>query len=392
MSPDDDHESAVARWRASVRRASPALRHEPHSERLGSRYALVTGGAGFIGTNLAHRLLSQGRRVVLFDDLSRAGVEENVRWLRDIHGHRVELVVGDVTDGESLERAVSQACEVYHFAAQVAVTSSLEAPLHDFSVNAHGTIRLLECLRALDRPVPLIFTSTNKVYGGCEDIALVATAGRYGPVDPEVLIHGIGEGRPLDFHSPYGCSKGSADQYVTDYARTFGIPTVVFRMSCIYGPHQCGNEDQGWVAHFARCVLEGRPITIYGDGRQVRDLLFVEDLVDAFCAVRERIDALAGHVFNVGGGPDNAASVLDVILLLSRLSGRTPNLLFGDWRPGDQRYYVSDIRRLNALAGWRPQVGVAIGIRELYRWLDSAMAASVASGRPPANAAARLQS
>jgi CDP-paratose 2-epimerase len=266
----------------------------------------------------------------------------------------------------------------------VAVTSSLTGPVHDFEVNARGTLNLLESLRALERPPSVVFTSTNKVYGNCADVELIVEGRRYVPADLELRAHGVDERRPLDFHSPYGCSKGAADQYVLDYARSFGIPAAVFRMSCIYGPHQFGNEDQGWVAHFARQVVNEAPITVYGDGKQVRDLLFVEDLVDAFLLAQERMADIAGQAFNVGGGASNAASVLEVIDQLADLQGARPELTFGAWRTGDQRYYVSDIRRLQAAIGWTPRVDVEEGIPRLYEWLveSTAAPALAAAGRP----------
>jgi CDP-paratose 2-epimerase len=354
------------------------------------RHALITGGAGFIGTNLAHRLLSTGREVLLYDNLSRAGVDANVRWLRAIHGTRVQLVRADVGDRGSLERAVRGASEVYHLAAQVAVTTSLDAPVHDFEVNARGTLNLLECLRALEVPPPVVFTSTNKVYGCCEDVPLARNGSRYEPLDPRIRRRGISETRPLEFRSPYGCSKGTADQYVIDYARTFGIPAAVFRMSCIYGPHQCGNEDQGWVAHLARQVLEEQPVVVYGDGRQVRDLLFVDDLVDAFVLARRWMERLTGIAFNIGGGPENTASVLEVLERLSERHGRRPLTTFGDWRPGDQRYYVSDTRRFQAATGWRSRVGVREGISRLCDWLQEIPSEQAARGVAARAAASRL--
>jgi CDP-paratose 2-epimerase len=376
--------------RPSPTRARRPLRGLRPPRARQTRHALITGGAGFIGTNLAHRLLSAGRPVVLFDNLSRPGVLENVRWLREVHGDRVQLVKGDVADAPALARVVRGAREVYHLAAQVAVTSSLSGPLHDFEVNARGTLNVLEALRAVEVPPAVLFTSTNKVYGGCADIDLVADGDRYQPVDPDVRAFGIGEARPLDFHSPYGCSKGSADQYVLDYARSFGIRAAVFRMSCIYGPHQLGNEDQGWVAHFARALVHGGPITIYGDGKQVRDLLFVEDLIDAFLLAQEHMSNLAGRAFNVGGGPENTAGVLEVLKRLAAMHGAAPDVAFGPWRTGDQRYYVSDIRRLQAATGWYPRVGVEEGLTRLYEWLrESAMTSPLERSGRPARVAAR---
>jgi CDP-paratose 2-epimerase len=329
---------------------------------------LITGGAGFIGTNLAHRLLSAGRPVLLLDNLSRPGVERNLRWLRETHGDRVQWECADVGDASALRKAVRSATQVFHFAAQVAVTTSLADPGHDFDVNARGTLNLLEALRAVEEP-PLVFTSTNKVYGGLEDVLFRSNGRRYAPQDLNLGARGINEARPLDFHSPYGCSKGAADQYVLDYARTFGLPAVVFRMSCIYGPHQFGTEDQGWVAHFLIRALEGQPITLYGDGMQVRDVLYVEDLVDAFLLAQAQMSAISGQAFNIGGGPANAISLIELLELIERLHGRKPRVRSEAWRPGDQRYYVSDTGKFAAATGWSPRVGVEAGVGELYRWL-----------------------
>ena len=331
--------------------------------------SLVVGGAGFIGTNVADRLLSEGRSVIVFDSLARAGVERNLDWLQSKHGKKVEFVHGDVRDRAALRPAVERATEVFHLAAQVAVTTSLIDPIDDFERNALGTINLLEEIRRLDTPPPLVFTSTNKVYGGLEDVSLSIQDGRYEPENPLIRMRGIGEDRPLDFHSPYGCSKGAADQYVIDYARTFGIPAVVFRMSCIYGPHQCGTEDQGWVAHFLMQALKDAPITLYGDGRQVRDVLFVADLVNAFRLAMSNMPKLSGQAFNMGGGPENTISLLEFLDTIEELHEARPEVSFGDWRPGDQRYYVSDTTKFSNATGWRPEYSSRQGIEALYRWL-----------------------
>jgi CDP-paratose 2-epimerase len=333
------------------------------------RPVMITGGAGFIGTNLAHRLLSEKRPVLLFDNLSRPGVEDNLRWLAERHGDLVQVEVRDVRDFWAVKDALRRADQVFHFAGQVAVTTSLAGPLEDFEVNVRGTLNLLEALRSMKRPPPLVFTSTNKVYGGLSDVRLRQSGSRWEPEDDGLRGRGVSEARPLDFHSPYGCSKGAADQYVLDYARTFGIPAVVFRMSCIYGLHQQGTEDQGWVSHFVRRVVEGSPITLYGDGLQVRDVLFVEDLVEAFLLAQLGMERLAGRAFNMGGGPERTVSLLELVDLLGRLHGTEPRLLFDGWRPGDQRYYVSDTTRFSGETGWRPAVGVEEGVGRLYRWL-----------------------
>ena len=333
------------------------------------RWTLVTGGAGFIGSNLVDRLARVGRRVRILDNLSRPGVERNAQWLRRRHGDQVELRVGDVRDEVALEEALREVGTVYHFAAQVAVTTSLEQPRDDFQINLGGTFRLLEAIRRHQPRARLFFTSTNKVYGALPDVELRREATRYCPVSEVIRRHGISEDRPLDFHSPYGCSKGGADQYVLDYARTFGLETVVFRMSCIYGPRQFGTEDQGWVAFFLLRALAGETITLYGDGRQVRDVLFVEDLVEAFLACERRLPELAGQVFNVGGGPGNTVSLLELLDLIAELTGRRPEVEHAPWRTGDQRYYVSDTERLRNRTGWYPRVGVRSGVRQLLQWL-----------------------
>lgn len=331
--------------------------------------ALVTGGAGFIGTNLADRLLREGQRVRIVDNLSRPGVERNLAWLRERHGERLEVLRGDLRNRCVAAEAVPGVDSVFHLAAQVAVTTSLEHPMLDFDVNLTGTINLLEAARAQAEPPAFLFTSTNKVYGGLEDVELRDGGGRYEPVAGAIRRAGVSEDRPLDFSTPYGCSKGAADQYVLDYAKSFGLRTAVFRMSCIYGPHQCGNEDQGWVAHFAIRALDGEPITLYGDGHQVRDVLFVEDLVEAFLLARENIEAIGGRAYNMGGGPENAVSLLEVVERIGELHGEAPETSFGPWRQGDQRYYVSDARRFQQETGWRPRVGAEEGIERLYGWL-----------------------
>ena len=334
-----------------------------------SKPILITGGAGFVGSNLAHRLLSAGHRVRLLDNLSRKGVERNLRWLIETHGDLVDIEVPDVRNFSILKLAVKDASQVFHFAAQVAVTSSLVDPREDFEINAGGTLNLLEAIRATDNPPPLIFTSTNKVYGNLADVDFTKQSTRYAPADPVIRERGIAENRPLDFHSPYGCSKGAADQYVVDYARTYRMPALVFRMSCIYGPHQHGNEDQGWVAHFIIQSITGQPITIYGDGRQVRDILFIEDLVDAFLLGQQNMEKLAGNAFNIGGGPANSISLLELLDLLAELHGGDLSICFEDWRAADQRYYVTDTSKFRGLTGWAPRVGVNEGVRRLYEWL-----------------------
>jgi CDP-paratose 2-epimerase len=336
-----------------------------------SHSIVITGGSGFVGTNLAHRLLSSGARVVLFDNLSRGGVRENYQWLRRRHGNLVQLEVADVRNVEAVTRVIRTASAVFHFAAQVAVTTSVTHPRLDFEINALGTLNLLEALRLLHDPPPLIFTSTNKVYGSLSDMAFCESGQRYEPADHRIRDYGIDENQRLDFHSPYGCSKGTADQYVLDFARYFGLPAIVFRMSCIYGPHQFGTEDQGWVAHFLIQAIGGRRITLFGDGKQVRDILFVEDLVDALLLARERASDLAGEAFNIGGGVSNSVSLRELIALISDLEGAQPRLAWNDWRPGDQRYYVSNFFKFQAATGWSPKVNIETGVSRLHAWLQA---------------------
>ncbi len=349
--------------------------------------SLITGGAGFLGTNLAHHLLSAGRHVVVFDNLSRSGVEKNLTWLRRVHSEGLQVTLGDIRDRYALREALHGVKHVYHFAAQVAVTTSLIDPVSDFEVNARGTLNLLEEVRRLYEPPTLIFTSTNKVYGGLGDVTLRRNGNRYRPRDPGIEAAGIGEDRVLDFHSPYGCSKGTADQYVLDYARVYRLPAVVFRMSCIYGPHQYGTEDQGWVVHFLIRALERQPITIYGDGKQVRDVLFVDDLLEAFEQALAHIGIASGQAYNIGGGAGNTVSLLELLSLIRNLTGDPVAPSFETWRTGDQRYYVSDVSRFRAATGWAPRTGVREGLARLYEWLLDSRGLTrrhAAAGRMPA--------
>jgi CDP-paratose 2-epimerase len=331
--------------------------------------ALITGGAGFIGTNLANRLVLDGRHVIVFDSLARDGVRANLEWLAHRHPGRITAIVGDVRDERALRSAVDRADEVYHLAAQVAVTTSLDDPFQDFDINARGTLNVLEAVRAKPTPTPLIYTSTNKVYGALPDIVLGRSASRYVPADTHTRALGVSERRPLDFHSPYGCSKGCADQYVLDYARTFGLHAIVFRMSCIYGPHQRGNEDQGWVAHFLISAHERRPLTIFGDGLQVRDVLYIDDLVAAFGLAMQNMAKLSGNAFNIGGGPANTLSLLELLAWLGQQGDASPNVQYAPARLGDQKYYVSDTTRFCSATGWHPAVSTTEGLQRLRAWL-----------------------
>jgi CDP-paratose 2-epimerase len=367
--------SAWSKGGLSAVRESIQENHPRRKAGAAARHVLITGGAGFIGTNLASRLLTSGRPVLIYDDLSRHGVERNLAWLTEQYGDLVRVEIADIRDRQTLRRAVHNAEQVFHFAAQVAVTTSLTDPKRDFEINVGGTLNLLEEIRALDTPPPLLFTSTNKVYGSLSDLPLEKNGTRYQPLDAN-LRAGVNEERRLDFHSPYGCSKGAADQYVLDYAHTFGLPAVVFRMSCIYGLHQMGTEDQGWVAHFLIRAINGKPLVLYGDGMQVRDILFVEDLVDAFLLAQANIHTLSGEAFNMGGGLGNTLSLLELLDVIDAIHGRKTKWHIEPWRCADQRYYVSDTRKFKSATGWSPKVNARQGVERLYRWL------SEQNGRP----------
>ncbi|PTQ07836.1 CDP-paratose 2-epimerase [Sphingomonas oleivorans] len=336
------------------------------------RPVLVTGGAGFIGCNIADALAARGHDVLVYDALVRPGVEANLAWLRERHPRRIHAIIGDVRDELLLADAAAGAKAVFHMAAQVAVTTSLIDPREDFEINVCGTINLLDALRTRNPGTPLIFASTNKVYGDLADIPLALEGDGYAPLDPAVRVHGISEKQLLDFHTPYGCSKGAADQYVLDHARSFGMPAAVMRMSCIYGQRQMGTEDQGWVAHFLIRALEGRPITLYGDGHQLRDILDVSNAVEAYLAAWERIDEVRGRAFNLGGGPENAVSLVRLLAYVEALIGREIDISFAPWRAGDQRYFVADTRAAEAALGLGPRLPWKVGVARLLRWLSDA--------------------
>jgi CDP-paratose 2-epimerase len=331
---------------------------------------LITGGAGFVGSNLVNSLLRDGHPVTVLDSLARPGSEQNMAWLRSQNFDGMfRFIHGDVRNPDDAQAAAKDADVIYHLAGQVAVTTSVDDPRTDFEVNALGTLNVLEGARLSGRRPIFVFTSTNKVYGGMEEVTVTEGAKSYGYRDFPL---GISESQPLDFHSPYGCSKGAGDQYVRDYGRIYRLPTVVFRMSCIYGPRQFGNEDQGWLAHFIIASVKDEPITIYGNGKQVRDVLFVDDLVRAFKLAKEKIKTTAGQIYNIGGGPENTLAVWSEFgELLARLKGERVPVNYGDWRPGDQPCYISDIRKAHAHMGWKPEVDKVTGIRRLWDWVCS---------------------
>ncbi len=326
---------------------------------------LITGGAGFIGTHLTKFFSDRGDRVAVFDNLSRRGSIPNLLWLqKNVPG--LEFIHGDVRDSDAIERAAQGREAIFHLAAQVAVTTSVTNPRDDFKTNALGTFNVLEAARTSGSKPIVIYSSTNKVYGGMEEAKVVEEENRYRLAD---LPQGVAESWPLDFHSPYGCSKGAGDQYVRDYARIYGLPTVVFRQSAIYGERQFGIEDQGWLAHFVISATLGRPITIYGDGKQVRDMLYVGDLTRAFERAVEQIATVRGRVYNIGGGPDFTLTIWsETGPMLEQLSGRSLDVRYGKWRPGDQRVYVSDIRKAERELGWKPEVAPKEGLARLWAW------------------------
>lgn len=332
----------------------------------GEKSILITGGAGFIGTNLANRFLREGHCVTIFDNLERPGVESNLDQLKHTYGKNLRIEVADIRNKYKVQEAVNRAEFVYHFAAQVAVTVSCDHPVYDFDTNAKGTLNLLEAIRHTPHRPPIVYTSTNKVYGDLNSKKLTSDKKRYSMKGRQV-----DESEKLDFHSPYGCSKGAAESYIRDYARMYDLRTVVFRMSCIYGPHQIGTEDQGWVAHFLIQALKGNGLTIYGDGKQVRDILFIEDLVNAFLRVREEMDNISGEVFNIGGGYSNSISLKEYISLIEFLTSKKIPVTYDDWRDGDQKYYVSDTQKFTAMTGWEAEYSISDGVEKLYRWLLS---------------------
>ena len=328
---------------------------------------LITGGAGFIGSNLADYYLSRDQQVTILDSFSRPGSELNLAWLTAKHGNRFRVVHADIRDtGSTLRETVEGATAVFHLAAQVAVTTSVTDPRSDFETNALGTFNVLEAARVASTQPVVLYSSTNKVYGKMADLGIVERNGRYAY---DQAAEGISELRPLDPYSPYGCSKCTGDQYVLDYARIYGMKTVVFRQSCIYGPRQFGMEDQGWLAWFSIRALQEEPVTIYGDGKQVRDVLYVGDLIEAYDAAIRHIDVTAGQAYNIGGGPANTLSLLELVEMMNRRFPKPLQSSFDDWRPGDQPVFVSDIRKAEADFDWQPRVGVEEGVNRLIDWV-----------------------
>ncbi len=320
-----------------------------------ARRVLITGGAGFLGVNAAEAFVAAGWQVTLLDNLSRSGTERNLKWLTTAHPTSIRFVQEDLRNAAGLDSHIENHEAILHLAGQVAVTTSLLDPVADFEINARGTLNVLEAVRKRNPEATVVYASTNKVYG-------------------KVELHNRAckETEPIDFHSPYGCSKGAADQYVRDYARCFHMNTVVLRQSCIYGAHQYGTEDQGWVAHFVHSILKDRPLTIYGDGTQVRDLLDARDLSRLYLLAIDHIEKTRGEIYNVGGGPGNQRNLLEVIEQIGRLAEKSPRYTFSDWREGDQHFYVSDITKAKSELGWEPAIDFDQGLQDLVTWAAAA--------------------
>lgn len=331
-----------------------------------ARKFLITGGAGFIGANYVARLLMRGEDVTIYDNLSRRGSLLNLAWLNSIKPDAYKLIEADIREKDTILKAAQDMDIIVHLAGQVAVTTSVNNPREDFEINAEGTFNVLEAARKSPKNPILLYSSTNKVYGGMEEIKVVENESNYRYSE---FPYGISENFPLDFHSPYGCSKGSGDQYVRDYHRIYGLPTVVLRQSCIYGPRQFGIEDQGWLAWFIIAVLTGKKISIFGNGKQVRDVLFIDDLLDLYDNCINQIESVAGEVYNIGGGPNQMISVWkEFSPILEEMVGKRIHVTWDDWRPGDQKIYVSDIRKAQRDLNWTPKVSVRDGLQRLFDW------------------------
>ncbi|BCX14627.1 MAG: CDP-paratose 2-epimerase [Patescibacteria group bacterium] len=328
---------------------------------------LITGGAGFIGTNFSNNLLSRGDKVIILDNFSKKGSSLNAQWLLRRYGkNKLTVIKADIRfDTQKLEEQVVQADIIYHLAAQTAVTTSVQNPREDFEINAVGTFNLLEAIRKKNPKAILVYSSTNKVYGNMQNIPITESKTRYLYSN----INGISESNPLDLYSPYGCSKGAADQYVRDYSRIYGLSTVVFRQSCIYGPHQFGVEDQGWVAWFVIALLLNRKITIFGNGKQTRDVLYIDDLFSAWDLATRSIEKTKGEIFNIGGGPSNSISIIETLSLLEKKLKKKIEISYDDWRPGDQKIFVSNNRKLIDQLGWRPKTDINFGLEKLIEWV-----------------------
>lgn len=338
-----------------------------------SKKVFISGGAGFIGSNVANFHLNKGDFVTVFDNLSRAGTEKNIKWLK-AHKNKKNLkfIKGDIRDSNKLNKSVSNFDVIYHLAAQVAVTTSMTDPRSDFEINALGTFNMLEAFRLKSSKAIFIYSSTNKVYGNLEDLNCIVKKGRYVFANKK-YSKGVSEERGIDFHSPYGCSKGAGDQYVRDYGRVFNLNTLVFRQSCIYGQRQFGNEDQGWVIHFVRTILNNGTLKLFGDGMQVRDILHVDDLINAYQLAIKNTKVSRGEIYNIGGGVENSISLLELVSILQSKVSHKIKLKHFDWREGDQKIYISDNTKLKNKLNWKPLINKESGIDMLIDWANSIM-------------------
>jgi CDP-paratose 2-epimerase len=337
---------------------------------------LVTGGCGFIGSNIAGRLLRDGKDVTVFDNMSRNGSSENLAWLRQSGLAPEKFIHGDIRNQGDVDALIEtvKPQAIFHLSGQVAMTTSMRLPRRDFEINVLGSINLLESVRRHSPAAAIVYSSSNKVYGDLGAVALRELEKRYVAAD---FPNGISESAPLDFHTPYGCSKGAADQYMLDYARTYGLKTIVFRHSTVYGGRQYATYDQGWVGWFCQQALAQKatpsiaPFTISGDGKQVRDLLFVDDAVEAYLAAVSHLDRAAGQGFNIGGGMENSSSLLELFDTLEQIFQIRLAYRPIEWRAGDQKFFVADIGKAGRLLDWTPRVTKQDGIRAMCDWVSS---------------------
>lgn len=333
---------------------------------------LITGGCGFIGSNLADYFLSKGLEVTVADNFSRQGSKSNLEWLKSKHQKNLKHENLDIRDAEKIRELAKDKEIILHTAAQVTMTDSVTNPRNDFEINALGTFNVLDAARLSNQNPFVLFTSTNKVYGeGINEIRLEETETRWKFADPKYK-NGVPETFTTDFdeHSPYGVSKYAGDLYVRDFAHVYGFPTVCFRQSCIYGTRQFGREEQGWIAHFTISSILNRPLNIYGDGKQVRDTLFMDDLARAMEMAIENKNKVKGKAYNIGGGPDKTISLLELVDLLEKMNKRKIKLNYFDWRTADQKVYISDISRAKEEFGWEPKVSPEEGISRLHKWVS----------------------
>jgi len=328
---------------------------------------LITGGAGFIGSNLTKHGLKQGHDIIVLDNLSRPNVDKNLNWLKEDSPENLTFIKADTKDYDWQNLDLKSFDGIFHLAAQVAVTTSVDEPMEDFLVNAYATVRLLDAMRKQGSKALIVYSSTNKVYGNLEDIELEESETKYSFLN-EKYKNGVDENRKLDFHSPYGCSKGAADLYVHDFSRIYDLNTVVLRKSCIYGERQFGTEDQGWIFHFVNRIINGQHLNIFGDGKQVRDILYIGDLVKLYYSLLENKNQVSGEIFNIGGGVQNSISLIEAMDMIHDQTGKEVKIKTFIERPGDQKIYISDSTKVRSLIGWKSKTTVSDGVAKLISW------------------------